>query len=521
MDEGSLVRKFIEADMQLTQEGLEKLRNSKDAEASADLVLSALREAESKPFMITGEIVSEILEGGAYKQQVAPPQSIPQPEALDKPKLRIEEKQPIGLSHTKFKPLAAEYDSRVKVLKDITGQSYSEGELSGFVGLFRDRYERLSSMMKKRLDLNDAVQISSLRNLLDKQLVKVVGLVNDKRESSAGNVLIDLEDLSGSVSAFVFSSNKELLRKAAEVNNDEVVGVVASLKSDGRSLRLFVRDIIWPDVPIRREIHRAEEPVCAALLSDLHVGSTKFYEDSFLKFIKWLRGESDGPEEELAGMVKYVVIAGDTVDGIGVYPHQEEELLINDIFKQYDEAAKLLAQIPEHIKIIIAPGNHDAVRPAEPQPAIHRDIAEGLHDLNSIMVGNPARLTLHDVEFLVYHGRSFDDVISSIPGLNREKTTPPMVKLLKKRHLAPIYGGRTAISPEKKDYLVIEDVPDVFHCGHLHIFGYERYRDVSVINSGTFQGMTNFMRQLGVTPTPGIVPIVNLQTHNTEVKKFA
>jgi len=160
------------------------------------------------------------------------------------------------------------------------------------------------------------------------------------------------------------------------------------------------------------------------------------------------------------------------------------------------------------------------VRPSEPQPAIHRDIAGGLHDLNSVMVGNPSRLALDDVEFLVYHGRSFDDIISSIPGLNREKATPPMVKLLKKRHLAPIYGGRTAISPEKKDYLVIEDIPDVFHCGHLHTWGYERYRDVSVINSGTFQGMTNFMRQLGVRPTPGIVPILNLQTHDMAVKNF-
>jgi DNA polymerase II small subunit len=171
--------------------------------------------------------------------------------------------------------------------------------------------------------------------------------------------------------------------------------------------------------------------------------------------------------------------------------------------------------------MIISPGNHDAVRPSEPQPAIHRDVASGLYDLNSIMVGNPVRFSLHGVEFLVYHGRSFDDVISSIPGLNREESTPPMVKLLRKRHLAPIYGGRTAISPEKKDYLVIDDVPDVFHCGHLHVFGYDRYRDVSLVNSGTFQGMTNFMRQLGVRPTPGVVPIINLQTHETVVKKFA
>ncbi len=356
--------------------------------------------------------------------------------------------------------------------------------------------------------------------MLDKQMVKVVGMVREKRESSAGNVMIELEDLTGTTSAFVFSGNKDLLKKAGEVNNDEVVGVVGSLRADGRSPRIFVKDIIWPDLPIRHDVHRAEDPLCAVLLSDIHIGSAKFCEDAFARFLRWLRGES-GYKDELAGRVKYVVIAGDTVDGIGVYPYQEEELLIKDIFKQYDAAAKLLSQIPDYIKIIIAPGNHDAVRPAEPQPAIQKDVAPALYDLGAMMIGNPARLTLSDVEFLVYHGRSFDDLISSIPGLNREHTTPPMVKMLKKRHLAPIYGGRTAISPEKSDYMVIENIPDVFHAGHLHIFGYERYRDIEVINSGTFQAMTNFMRQLGVKPTPGYVPIVDLQTHNVEVENFA
>ena len=303
MDEGSLVRRFVEADMQLTQDAMEKLRSSKDADVSVNLVLSALKAAESRPFLITGDIISGILEGGSYRpERAAPPQIVPQPEVLDALKSKIE-KPPMGISYKKFKPMAAEHESRVKVLKDITGQSFSEGGISDFVGLFRDRYERVGSILKKRLDMNDAVMMSSLRNMLDKQLVKVVGLVKDKRESSAGNVVIELEDLSGTVSAFVFSGNKELLRKAGEVNNDEVVGVVASLKNDGKSPRLFVKDIIWPDLPIRRDIHRAEEPVCAALLSDLHVGSTKFYEGAFLKFIKWIRGESDEPDGELAGRI--------------------------------------------------------------------------------------------------------------------------------------------------------------------------------------------------------------------------
>ena len=521
MDEGSLVRKFMDADMQLTKDALEALRGRGDAEAAADRVLAALKEAEGRPFMITASIITKILEGQPGQSPLAQPAQPAAPAEVGA-EPRIEEKRLPELARVKFKPIAAEHEPRVKVLKDITGRSYSEGELKDFVGLFRDRYEKLSPMMRKRADLYDAVPIANLRSFADKELVKVIGMVSDKRESSAGNIIIELEDLTGRISAFVFRGSRELMQKAGEVVLDEVIGVVASVRGGDRAPRLFVRDIVWPDLPATHEPCRADVPVCAALISDLHVGSEMFLEDSFMKFVKWLRGEAESPEQrELAGRVSYIVICGDIVDGIGVYPQQEEELLINDIFKQYDIAANLLAQIPEHITIIIAPGNHDAVRPSEPQPAISKDLARGLYELNSIMVGNPCWVSLHGVKFLVYHGRSFDDIIATMPGLNRQRSTPPMVKLLQKRHLAPIYGGRTAISPEQQDYLVIEDVPDVFHCGHIHVYGYERYRNVSVVNSGTFQEMTRYMQQLGVKPTPGIVPIVDLQTHQTRVVQFA
>jgi DNA polymerase II small subunit len=521
MDEGALVKRFIEADMQLTRDALEMLREK--GEATAQQVLSLLMERENRPFIITPDVISEAL-GGAPPQptQLLPAQPIPQvTEVGREPRPEFEPERLPELARTKFKALAAEYEARVEVLRDITGRSYSEGELKDFVRLFRDRYERLSRLLRRRVELQDAIPIGSLRGIGGRDHVKVIGMVSDKRESSAGNVILELEDPTGRISAFIFKGRKELAQKAAEVVRDEVVGVVGSLRGDGTP-RLFVRDIIWPDLPVKHEPSRADEPVCAALISDLHVGSEMFAENLFLKFVGWLRGESDSVEQqELAGRVKYLVLAGDVVDGIGVYPRQEEELLIDDIFRQYELAAKILGQVPEHIKIIIAPGNHDAVRPAEPQPAISKSLAGGLYELNSMMVGNPVTVSLHGVNFLLYHGRSFDDLVAAVPGLDRQNPTSIMIKLLQKRHLAPIYGGRTAISPEQQDYMVVEEPPDVFHCGHVHVQGYTRYHDISVINSGTFQEMTNYMRQLGVKPTPGIVPVVDLQTHQTRVIHFA
>jgi DNA polymerase II small subunit len=523
MDEASLVRKFIDADMQLTPDALDTLRRREDVGSATERVLVRLREMGGRPFLITADIITKILEGDV--EPGLAPAALPEPsppgvgEASETKTLP--EKLP-GPPRVKFKPKAAEFEPRVKVSKDITGRSYTEGELKDFVNVFRDRYERLSRIFRKRVDLHDAAPLGSLRSFEDRALVKVIGMVSAKRETSGGHMVLEIEDLSGWASAWVFKGRKDLMQKAAEVVVDEVVGVVGDVRRGDNTYRLFVRDIIWPDLPTTHEFSRAEDPACAAMISDLHVGSEMFLEDVFMKFVDWLRGEvGNAQQQELASRVKYLVIAGDIVDGVGIYPQQEEELLISDIFKQYDAAAKLLAQVPEHITIIIAPGNHDAVRPPEPQPAIPKDIAGGLYDLKSIMVGNPALISLHGVNFLIYHGRSFDDLIATMPGLNRKKSTPPMVKLLQKRHLAPVYGGRTAISPEQQDFLVIEEAPDVFHCGHTHVYGYERYRNVEVVNSGTFQGRTIYMQQRGVKPTPGIVPIIDLQTRQLRVIDFA
>lgn len=515
MDVGDLVKKFMDADMQLTEGALQILREKADSELVASHVLETLGRLNKRPPMVTADIVAKILESGMNVPIDAI--SIPEP----KPEIEPEEKLP-ELTHTKFRPVAAEYEPRVNVLKEITGKSYCKGELNDFVKLFNSRFEKLRPLLAKRTELGSAVSVSSLSRLQDRETVAVIGLVAEKNRYSTGNLGIELEDPTGRTLAFVFQNDKKLLKKADDVVVDEVIGVVGTVRVGGRYPRIFVKDIIWPDMPVKRERRVADNPLSAVLISDLHVGSDQFLEDVFRKFVKWLReGGETRRDNEIVSKVKYLVIAGDVVDGIGVYPEQEDELLISDVFKQYDAAAKILSEIPDHIKLVIAPGNHDAVRPAEPQPAISKDVGNALYDLNSVMVGNPAVVSLEGVRFLVYHGRSFDDLIAAVPGLTRDEPAEPMVKLLQKRHLAPIYGGRVSVSPEEQDSMVIEEIPDVFHCGHVHRYGCTKYRDIWVVNSATFQARTKYMQKLGVKPTPGHVAVLNLQNHTLEEKIFA
>ena len=89
-----------------------------------------------------------------------------------------------------------------------------------------------------------------------------------------------------------------------------------------------------------------------------------------------------------------------------------------------------------------------------------------------------------------------------------------MEELLKCRHLAPIYGKKTQIAPTNTDWLVIDKIPDIFHTGHIHINDTGKYRNVTLINSGCFQSQTEFMSSFGIQPTPGIVPIIELDTLN-------
>ena len=76
------------------------------------------------------------------------------------------------------------------------------------------------------------------------------------------------------------------------------------------------------------------------------------------------------------------------------------------------------------------------------------------------------------------------------------------------------------LSPENQDHLVIEKVPDILHSGHIHVVGYCNHRGVTIINSGGWQDQTEYMEKLGLVPTPGKVPVINLQTLETSVLSF-
>jgi DNA polymerase II small subunit len=264
------------------------------------------------------------------------------------------------------------------------------------------------------------VKIASLSRFKNEQ-VEVVGMVKDVRDYGEFAVF-DLEDKTGTVSVFAGEKLREI---ALELLGDEVVGVIGVYRNG----RIYADRIVFPDIPMRE---RAKKDFGIVFISDTHFGSREFLEREWDVFTKWLSGEVGNEKVvDLASKIKYVVIAGDIVDGVGVYPGQENDLTITDIYGQYEYAAEMLDKIPKDVKVILSVGNHDAIRQAEPQPALPKDIRK-LFSNNVIHVGNPAYVDLDGLKVLIYHGRSLDDVITKIPRLSYEKPHEAMIELLKR-----------------------------------------------------------------------------------------
>jgi len=401
---------------------------------------------------------------------------------------------------------AADHAPDVRIVRDITGHSTCEGTAEDFTRYFRHRFHSLSGLLRSRRELSGAQDIAKAKR--STREVRLLGMVADVRATKNGHRILDLEDETDSVSVLLPADSAVA---SEPVVRDQVIGVVGSMNERGL---LIAQSVVPPDLPTSRPWPAGRDPVRIAFLSDIHVGSKTFLEDKWSRMREWLQ---DG--DDLARSIRYLVVSGDVVDGIGVYPNQDDELAVDDIYGQYEALARHLADLPDHMSVVMIPGNHDAVRPAEPQPALPVSVQK-LFDSNVIFAGNPSALEIGGVRVLAYHGRSMDDLVSNLPGTSYQRPMDLMKAMLRMRHLAPIYGGKTPIAPEAEDHLIIQEVPDIFVTGHVHSVGVDRYRGVVLVNASTWQAQTPYQKMRNIEPMPARLPIVDLATGQAIVRSF-
>jgi len=416
--------------------------------------------------------------------------------------------------------------SSVIIPKEVV-EPYKKRDVGDFVSYFNVRYSMLQKFIQTRKELVNLMSLNRIIVKRDKEKSSFIGTVVSKQISKQGNLILKFEDPTERVMAVVHKNHTEVFAMGQDLSIGDTVGVTGS----NAQHMFFVNGIVLPDVPIQ-EIKKGPNEVYALFLSDVHVGSNNFLEDKFMKFLSWLKGETgSASQKKIPESVKYIFIIGDLVDGVGIYPNQESELLINDIYEQYAAAAKLLSQIPKHIKIVILPGNHDAVRLAEPQPALYEDIAKPLWDMpNVIMAPNPCLVNIEKssafsgFDVLLYHGYSFDHYVAQVESIRLsggyDRADLIMKYLLQRRHLAPAHKSTLYMPNKTSDPLVITKIPDVFASGHIHKSSAANYKGITMISGSCWQETTEFQKKVGHTPEPARVPALNLKTRKVKILRF-
>jgi DNA polymerase II small subunit len=425
----------------------------------------------------------------------------------------------------------------VNIIFDYT-QKGKKNTINDFILYFNKRLQYFSKLLEKKVNTENIMRISQLKDMFEtNQQVTIIGLISEIKYTKNNHLMITLEDKSSQIKCFIHKNkldpksnkyDKELAQIIENLCLDEGIAIVGKI---GKEI-IWTDNIIIPSPPNNQELKKTQETNYIACISDLHLGAKVFQEEAFQKFLDWLNEKTQNEKlNEIAKKVKYILIPGDLIEGLGIYPGQGKDAKILSTELQYTRTAQLLSQIPNDKCIIIIPGNHDTTRLSEPQLKLPYHKAYALYNLkNLICLSNPSIIKLfkndpsQGLEFYLYHGSSifyYADTIKHLREKGGAKNPQEVIKyLLNKRHLAPSHGSTLYLPDSQQDPLIIPKMPDFFITGHTHKLNITNYKGCTILNCGCWVEMSDYQEKMGMYPDIGKCILINTQTRETKILNF-
>lgn len=426
---------------------------------------------------------------------------------------------------------------KVDVIFDYNEPSHKL-TVNDFTLYFNKRLQYFTDLLKGRINMEHVVRISTLEDINNSNTeVSLIGLVSEVNETKNGHKIITLEDRSGTCKCFInkkrldnneASFDRDLFEKVKNLCLDEGIGVKGKV---GDNI-IWVDDLVIPSPPNSVELKKTDEEHYVCFISDIHFGAKVFVDDAFQRFIDFINSNTNSEElNKIAKKITHVIVAGDIIEGIGIYPNQGKDARVLSTERQYHESTRWLSQIPSDKAIIFIPGNHDTNRLSEPQPRLPYDKAYSLYNMkNSIMLSNPSIIKLFDddtsggLTFYLYHGGSifyYADGIQHLREKGGAKTPNEVIKyLLEKRHVAPSHGSTLYIPDSQNDPLVIRKMPDFFITGHTHKLEISNFKGCTIISCGCWVEMSEYQEKMGMYPDIGKCTVVNTKTRKPKIINF-
>jgi len=137
------------------------------------------------------------------------------------------------------------------------------------------RYEFLRNILAGKAELTNLVSINKVSEKL-KQF-SIIGVVVSKTN------MLTVEDITGQTDFLVDEES------AKYIIEDEVIGIVC----ERRGATNYVKSIVYPDTPLKKEATKSENLENCFFISDIHMDSPKFNENHYENLLNWLEEQKN------------------------------------------------------------------------------------------------------------------------------------------------------------------------------------------------------------------------------------
>jgi DNA polymerase II small subunit/DNA polymerase delta subunit B len=304
-------------------------------------------------------------------------------------------------------------EPRIEILKKFSQPTgvFSTGDIMKF---FQERYEFVRKKLEKRVDLINTISINRISKKTRK--FSIIGMVNERNEEEKS---IEVSDLTGTTTIFLDKKIFDILPV------DTVAGFVCEKKDD----KITAENVIFPDVPLKKEISKTSSEAHCLFVSDFHLNSSK--NDFFEKFLTMLKSLN--------------------LSNLSVF-------FLGDISSKKDDYRKIIESIPEKISCIFLAGE------------LEKNI-----EMENIFK-TPILIQIGEVKIFLAHGDFFS---SYLPFFKTPENT--ILQLLKQRNFNPTF------SPENfSNTFLLDTLPDIIAIGHFHNPIFQNYKGITIIINGSF-----------------------------------
>jgi DNA polymerase II small subunit/DNA polymerase delta subunit B len=312
----------------------------------------------------------------------------------------------------------------IKILKGLKEEK-KKYIIEDYIKFFNLRYKKLRKILSTRLDLINPLSINRISQKSRK--FSIIGMVKEKNR---GERSLLLEDLTGEITVYM---EEKIFNRFEEILQDEVIGVLCEKKDNV----IKVKKIIYPDIPLRREINKTKDNIQYLFISDFHMDNNLFNQRAYENFLDFIYKEKN----------KLCVF------------------ILGDISSKKEDIISFFQDLPKNIFKVYQPGEID--------PSL---------DVGDLKITNPSLVKVEDkIIVFSYHGNLLSEYSKIWSNISPEAI---LMNLLKKRNINPIFNLDNKIYDE--DVFLLDIVPDILVTGHLHKPGILNYKGTTIISNGSF-----------------------------------